>query len=90
MQEHDFLQLLADEGFGTPVVVEREPLGTLDEHAHPFEAKALVLHGSLRIRTATGERTYAVGDVFHLQRDEPHSEVFGEEGVRYRVGRKQT
>lgn len=30
-------------GFGTTVVVKREAFATLDSHAHPFEAKALVL-----------------------------------------------
>lgn len=88
MQQDDFLKLLAEEGFGTTVVVEREAFGTLDGHAHPFEAKALVLHGDLRIRTGEQERAYGVGEVFHLQPNEPHSEVFGPEGVKYLVGRK--
>lgn len=88
MQEPEFRQLLAGQGFGTTVIVEREPLGTLEAHAHPFEAKALVLHGSLLIRSGEGEQVYAVGDVFHLQANEPHSEVFGDQGVRYLVGRK--
>lgn len=88
MQQEDFLKLLSDEGFGTTVTVEREAFGTLDDHAHPFEAKALVLHGSLLIRTHRGERNYGVGEIFHLHKDQPHSEVFGEQGVRYLVGRK--
>lgn len=51
--------------------------------------KALVMQGELTIRTQRLERTYKVGDVFHLQCGEPHSEVFGAEGVHYLVGRKQ-
>lgn len=88
MQRDEFLKLLEKEGFGTTVVVERQAFGTLDAHAHPFEAKALVLSGGLTIRTAAGEQTFNEGDTFHLQRDEPHSEVFGKQGVRYLVGRK--
>ncbi|WPO97792.1 cupin [Pseudomonas sp. HR96] len=88
MQEQAFRAQLAAEGFGTTVVVEREAGGSLEQHAHPFEAKALVLHGSLHIRSAEGERWYGVGEVFHLQANQPHCEVFGELGVRYLVGRK--
>ena len=83
-----FLAQLAHEGFQPPVLVEREPHGTLDSHAHPFEAKALVIDGEVRIRTAQGERLYQVGDIFHLAAHEPHSESFGGEGVRYLAGRR--
>lgn len=76
-----FIEQLAREGFQPPVLVEREALGRLDSHAHPFEAKALVVQGDLHIRTATGERHYGVGQV-------PHSERFGAEGVRYLAGRR--
>ncbi|MGE1151797.1 cupin domain-containing protein [Pseudomonas kitaguniensis] len=88
MQTHQFLSLLAEQGFGTTDLVERVPFDTLDDHAHPFEAKALVLEGELTIRTPGLERTYKKGDVFHLQRDEAHSEVSGPEGVQYLVGRR--
>ncbi|WP_296253681.1 cupin domain-containing protein [Pseudomonas sp. UBA4194] len=88
MQQTEFLNLLAEQGFGTTVVVKREAFATLESHAHQFEAKALVLQGELTIRIADSERTYKAGDIFHLHRDEPHSEVFGAEGVQYLVGRK--
>jgi quercetin dioxygenase-like cupin family protein len=88
MHKDDFLNLLTKEGFGTTVVVQREALGMLDSHAHPFEAKPLVLEGELTIRTATSEQTYKKGEVFHLQAGEPHSEVFGAQGVQYLVGRR--
>jgi len=88
MDQATFLEELAREGFQPPVLVEREANGTLDSHAHPFEAKALIIAGDLRIRTSTGERHYQVGDVFQLAAHEPHSEVFGVEGVRYLAGRR--
>lgn len=46
------------------------------------------MQGELTIRIADSERTYKAGDIFHLHRDEPHSEVFGADGVQYLVGRK--
>ncbi|MDR6228077.1 quercetin dioxygenase-like cupin family protein [Pseudomonas sp. SORGH_AS199] len=88
MDQATFIEQLAREGFQPPVLVEREALGSLEAHAHPFEAKALVIEGELRIRTATGERCYAAGEVFHLAAHEPHSEVFGAQGVRYLAGRR--
>lgn len=88
MDQATFIEQLAREGFQPPVLVEREALGSLEAHAHPFEAKALVIEGELRIRTATGERCYGAGEVFHLAAHEPHSEVFGAQGVRYLAGRR--
>ena len=79
---------MAKEGFQPPVLVTREAHGTLDAHAHPFDAKALVIEGELRIRTAAGERHYGVGEIFQLAAHEPHSEVFGAQGVRYLAGRR--
>ncbi|MFI8616731.1 cupin domain-containing protein [Acidovorax sp. NPDC077693] len=83
-----FTRALADEGFEPPVTVTREPDGRLDDHTHPFEAKALILSGEIRIVTAGSDRLYGVGDVFHLQAHEPHSEFYGPDGVSYLVGRK--
>lgn len=89
MTTDDFIESLAQEGFAPPVRVEREPHGSWDDHAHPFEAKALILSGEIRICTADGaEHTYREGDVFHLQAHEQHAEFYGPAGVGYLVGRK--
>lgn len=90
MKREEFTQILAREGFEEVVMVTREPHGFVDTHAHPFEAKALILSGELRIKAGSLEQTYQVGQVFHLLADEPHSERYGPEGVAYLVGRKQT
>jgi quercetin dioxygenase-like cupin family protein len=88
MEQKDFLDMLAREGYAPPVVVERAPDGRLDEHTHPFEAKALILDGEIRILTAAADRVYRPGDVFHLPTGEPHSESYGPQGVRYLSGRR--
>lgn len=88
MQEEQFLEALKKEGFESPVLVERQPNTALDVHAHPFEAKALILKGEISIKTSRGERIYAAGEIFHLLPNEPHSESFGPQGVRYLSGRK--
>ncbi|WP_233866411.1 cupin domain-containing protein [Paraburkholderia adhaesiva] len=87
MQRDAFIRKLAEEGFPEPIVVTREA-GELNEHAHTFEAKALVLDGEIHIRVGGEERLYGVGDVFHLRANERHAERYGPNGVQYLVGRR--
>lgn len=84
-----FSQVLQREGFSAITTVTREPDGFLDTHTHPFEAKALILAGEIRIQCAgQEEKLYRPGEVFHLAHEEAHSESYGPEGVSYLVGRK--
>ncbi len=55
---------------------------------HPFEAKALVMHGTVRIENGGGTQGYHGGDIFHLTEEARHREWFGVNGVRYLVGRR--
>jgi quercetin dioxygenase-like cupin family protein len=88
MTPEQFAEELAREGFEPAVTVTREADGMLGDHTHPFEAKALILSGDIRIATATSERVFQAGDIFHLAAEEPHSEFYGMLGVQYLVGRK--
>ncbi|MGD9424046.1 cupin domain-containing protein [Pantoea sp. NSTU24] len=88
MTEHEFRNLLAEQGFDPPRLVERAASTTLDNHVHPFEALALILSGDITISTEQGESTYHPGETFHLQPNELHREAFGPQGVRYLAGRK--
>jgi quercetin dioxygenase-like cupin family protein len=88
MHRDAFTQLLRNEGFQELVTVERPANGMLDIHTHPFEAKALILSGEIRLQCGETSRTYAEGDLFHLQANEPHAEFYGPQGVTYLVGRK--
>lgn len=88
MTPDQFAFLLEQEGFEPAVTVTRDAGGMLADHTHPFEAKALILSGDIRIATAASERVYQTGEVFHLQAMEPHSEFYGLVGVSYLVGRK--
>ena len=64
--EHDqFVELLRQEGFEQLVTVEREPNGALDLHRHPFEAKALILDGELRLVRAEQLVKPGWADSFH-------------------------
>lgn len=90
MTQDEFASNLERDGFDEIATVVRDANGSLGEHTHPFEAKALVLEGEVRITTAHDDHTYRAGDVFHLKPNEPHSEVYGAMGVAYLVGRKNT
>ncbi|WP_029527627.1 cupin domain-containing protein [Polaromonas glacialis] len=88
MERDTFMEILAREGFREVVTVTREAGGFLDTHAHPFEAKALILSGGLRLRAGDEDQFYRTGEVFHLLAGKPHSEQYGPEGVTYLVGRR--
>jgi quercetin dioxygenase-like cupin family protein len=88
MEREAFVAMLKQEGFPEPVMVTREPGGSLDTHQHPFEAKALIVEGEMHIRMNDEERLYKVGDVFHVPTNLAHTERYGPEGVQYLAGRK--
>ncbi len=88
MEYLNFFNSLTAEGFAEPVKVSRDPNGFLDSHTHPFEAKALILEGEIKIVVASHEQTYRAGDVFHLAENTAHAEYYGPNGVTYLVGRK--
>lgn len=87
MDQDEFASRLRRDGFQEVTTIVRDA-GSMGEHRHAFEARALILDGELLIRTADEERTYQKGDVFHLQPNVPHSESYGPQGVKYLVGRK--
>lgn len=88
MDSEQFLKMVRHEGFSEVVRVAREPGTMLESHTHPFEAKALILDGEIRITTAAGDRTYRADDIFHLQAQETHAAFYGPQGVQYLAGRK--
>lgn len=88
MNRDEFVAQLARQGYATQVEVEREPNGMMDTHSHPFDSKALILDGEIRIVVAGAERIYRPGEVFELSNGMEHVESYGPQGVRYLVGRK--
>ena len=75
---------------GYDEVLERRwaPDTVLDDHGHPFAAKALVTEGEMWLTQAGQTRCLRAGDTFLLARDEPHAERYGAEGAVYWVARK--
>lgn len=88
MTETEFRQQLAAQGFETFVIVEREANGALDEHSHPFEARALILDGDITIVSSGRVIRCGPGETFQLDANAPHTESYGPQGVRYLAARK--
>lgn len=88
MNKQDFEAQLKAENFNEGVLLSK-PIGyAMDEHAHPFEAWALILEGDISLRVNGALTTYAAGDVFRLPAETPHHESAVAHGVTYLVGRK--
>lgn len=88
MERAEFIAMLERVGFKEIVTVEREPHNALGIHTHPFEARALITSGELRLVTDAHEQVCRVGGQFHLALLAPHSESCDAEGVSCLVGRK--
>lgn len=75
---------------GYQEVLERvwAPNTVLDEHTHPFDAKAVVTQGEMWL-TCGGETKHLLpGGTFELARNTPHAERYGPEGATFWVGRR--
>lgn len=88
MNADSFHRMVAAEGFSEPVLVEREANGFMDVHAHPFEAKALIVDGDIEIGLGNDSQRFQPGEVFHLSHEQPHWERYGPKGVLYLTARK--
>jgi quercetin dioxygenase-like cupin family protein len=88
MTAEEFSTELREKGFCDLVVVDRQPNGALDLHAHPFESRALILAGEITLVVNHQATSFRAGEVFHLARDTVHAQRYGPSGVRYLVGRK--
>jgi hypothetical protein len=77
-------------GFDT--VIERKwgPAAVADTHSHPFEARALVVKGEMRLTVDGLTHHLKAGDRFELLPGQLHSERYGDEGAVYWVGRRHS
>lgn len=86
-RDEAFRRELAAAGFQEVVAVERVPGEFLAEHAHPFEAMALIVDGEIATRTRDRTALYRNGDVLDLAAGPEHQETYGPTRVPHRVGR---
>ncbi len=88
MNPEKFAQQLTDEGFDEVFPKTLPAKQRLAAHSHPFEVKALVTDGEVTLGVAGQLTTYRAGDVFTMARGCEHTELYGDNGVSYVVGRK--
>jgi quercetin dioxygenase-like cupin family protein len=89
MERAAFEAGLARDGFAETVERSLSPGEATPEHAHPFDARLLVLSGALLLERDGARKTYPAGAVFEVARDAPHAEIAGPEGARYVAGRRR-
>jgi quercetin dioxygenase-like cupin family protein len=88
MNTDDFETLLKADGFSDISMVDRPAGYALGDHAHPFDACALITAGEITLLVAGVSSRYAKGQIFRLPAGTPHHEAAGADGVSYRVGRR--
>ena len=88
MNPEKFAQQLTDEGFDEVLARTLPAKQKLDAHSHPFSVKALVTAGQVTLGLGGALTVYRVGDVFSIAKGCEHSELYGDEGVSYMLGRK--
>ena len=64
-----------------------DPGAELDEHTHPFAARAVVVQGEMWLTVDGQTRHLRPGDRFELPAGKPHAERYGREGATYWVAR---
>jgi quercetin dioxygenase-like cupin family protein len=57
-------------------------------HAHPFDARGLILAGELTLTWAGQTHTFRVGETFDMPAGCMHSEQWGPEGTTFLLGRR--
>ncbi len=88
MQPATFEAELVRDGY-TPVRIAMQPDAVNPEHQHPFDARLLVIEGSVTIvRDGAPTAIYAVGDTFEVPAGTRHSETAGPTGATYVAGRR--
>ena len=83
-----FARQLTEEGFDEVFDKTLPAKQYVDTHAHAFAVKALVTDGEVTLGRAGQLTTYRVGEVFTMAPGCEHTELYGDNGVTYVVGRK--
>ena len=88
MHQEKFAQQLTDEGFDEVFTKTLPAKQRIAPHTHQFDVKALVTDGEVTLGVDGQLTTYRVGEVFTMAKGCEHSELYGDAGVSYVVGRK--
>jgi quercetin dioxygenase-like cupin family protein len=76
------------EGYLEIVTRQVMPNVSKEPHAHPFDARGLMLAGELTLTWEGQTRTFRVGDTFDMPAGCMHREQFGPEETTFLLGRR--
>ncbi|WP_203076224.1 cupin domain-containing protein [Falsiroseomonas ponticola] len=89
MDRTAFESALARDGYVETVERTLPPGEATPDHTHPFDARLLILSGTLIYGSGEGRRAYAAGESFEVARGTLHAEIAGPEGASYLAGRRR-
>jgi quercetin dioxygenase-like cupin family protein len=84
----EFIAVERERGADEVLVREWAPMHTTPVHDHPFDTRARVVRGSLRLIIDGQERLLQAGDEFELARHVAHAEQYGSEGATFWAARR--
>lgn len=88
MDPQTFTEQLTAEGFNEVFTTTLPAKKQLAAHAHTYAVKALVTDGYVTLGVDGRLTTYRTGEVFTMAAGCEHTELYGDTGVSYVVGRK--
>jgi quercetin dioxygenase-like cupin family protein len=88
MDRQAFEVELQSQGYQVITTVSQPAGYAMGEHAHPFDACALITEGDFTITVQGQARHYQKGEVFRLPAGTVHGEHAGPQGVTYLAGRR--
>lgn len=83
-----FEQGLREQGYGDVVDRQVQANNINPEHSHEFDARLLILDGTMTIVRDGAPHTYRAGETFEMSAGTMHEEQAGPEGARYLAGRR--
>ena len=89
MNLQDFEVILKAENYPEIVNISKDVGYQMGEHAHAFDAYALILQGDITLSVNGVATTYKVGETFKLAANTMHEESAIPNGVSYLVGRRK-
>lgn len=89
MNLQEFEAVLKAENYPEIVNISKDVGYQMSEHAHAFDAYALILQGDITLSVNGVATTYKVGETFKLAANTMHEESAIPNGVSYLVGRRR-
>ena len=89
MTNQEFEAALKAENYSEIVNISKDIGYQMGEHAHAFDAYALILQGDITLNINGVSATYKTGETFRLAANTMHQESAVPHGVTYLVGRRR-